>query len=165
VEIDKVKELVELMVDHNLSSIALRDGDEEITLRRAGENGAVVPTYDMVAPRILPMGADVGSPPVAAASAVSADSGVVDDVSSKNDESTVIPSPMVGTLYSSPNPDAPLFVQVGTRVTPDTVVCIIEAMKVFNEIRAEISGVIEQILVANEQAVEYGQPLFSVRPD
>jgi acetyl-CoA carboxylase biotin carboxyl carrier protein len=72
---------------------------------------------------------------------------------------------MVGTFYEAPSPEAAVFVEVGDHVSEDTVVCIIEAMKVFNEIRAEMSGTIEKILVKNAQAVEFGQPMFVVRPD
>jgi len=75
-----------------------------------------------------------------------------------------IESPMVGTFYSSPNPDAPAFVSVGSSVSPDTVVCLIEAMKVFNEIKAEVAGTVERVLVNNGDAVEFGQKLFLVRP-
>jgi acetyl-CoA carboxylase biotin carboxyl carrier protein len=71
---------------------------------------------------------------------------------------------MVGTYYASPDPDSPPFVQIGSEVTPDTAVCIIEAMKVFNEIKAEVSGSIERILAHNQDAVEFGQPLMLVRP-
>jgi acetyl-CoA carboxylase biotin carboxyl carrier protein len=71
---------------------------------------------------------------------------------------------MVGTFYSASDPEAPPFVSVGTEVEPDTAVCIIEAMKVFNEIKSEVSGTIERILVQNQQAVEFGQPLMLVRP-
>jgi len=71
---------------------------------------------------------------------------------------------MVGTFYSAPDPDSPAFVQIGSQVGPDTPVCIIEAMKVFNEIKAEVSGTIERILVKDEQAVEFGQPLMLVKP-
>jgi len=71
---------------------------------------------------------------------------------------------MVGTFYANPEPESPPFVQIGAEIDPDTTVCIIEAMKVFNEIKAEVSGIIERILVHNEQAVEYGQPLMLVRP-
>jgi acetyl-CoA carboxylase biotin carboxyl carrier protein len=73
-----------------------------------------------------------------------------------------IPSPMVGTFYRSPSPDAPPFIQIGSVVNPDTVVCILEAMKVMNEIKAGISGKVTEILVENAQAVEFGQPLFRV---
>ena len=72
---------------------------------------------------------------------------------------------MVGTFYASPDPDSYSFVKVGSRVQSDTIVCIVEAMKVFNEIKAEASGVIDRILVKNEQAIEYGQPLFLVRTE
>ncbi len=74
-----------------------------------------------------------------------------------------IESPMVGTFYAKPNPDAAPFVSVGTRVTPDTVVCLIEAMKIFNEIKAECAGTIERVLVDSGDPVEFGQPLFQVR--
>jgi len=73
-------------------------------------------------------------------------------------------SPMVGTLYRAPSPDAPPFAEVGTRVTPESVVCIIEAMKLMNEIKAEVSGRIVRVLVENGQPVEYNQPLFEVEP-
>jgi acetyl-CoA carboxylase biotin carboxyl carrier protein len=75
-----------------------------------------------------------------------------------------IDSPMVGTLYLAANPDSPPFVKPGAQVTPDTVVCLIEAMKVFNEIKAEKTGILEQILVKNGEAVEFGQKLFALRP-
>jgi acetyl-CoA carboxylase biotin carboxyl carrier protein len=76
-----------------------------------------------------------------------------------------IRSPMVGTFYTASGPDAEAFVKVGDHVTEESVVCVIEAMKVFNEIRAEVSGTIETVFVRNAQAVEFGQPLFAVRPD
>jgi acetyl-CoA carboxylase biotin carboxyl carrier protein len=72
---------------------------------------------------------------------------------------------MVGTFYEAPSPEADPFVQVGDHVTEDSIVCVIEAMKVFNEIRAEMSGTIEKVLVKNAQAVEFGAPMFVVRPD
>ncbi|MFZ2873651.1 MAG: biotin/lipoyl-containing protein, partial [Phycisphaerales bacterium] len=75
-----------------------------------------------------------------------------------------IDSPMVGTVYLAPNPDAAPFVKIGQRVSKDTVVCLIEAMKVFNEIKAEKDGVVEQILVSNSAAIEFGQKLFAIRP-
>jgi acetyl-CoA carboxylase biotin carboxyl carrier protein len=81
-----------------------------------------------------------------------------------DDEFLTITSPMVGTFYASSDPDASPYVTIGSPVEPETIVCIIEAMKVFNEIKAGVSGTIEQVLVRNEQAVEYGQPLFRVRP-
>lgn len=75
-----------------------------------------------------------------------------------------IKSPMIGTFYRSPSPDSASYVEIGTEVGPDTVVCIIEAMKVMNEIKAEVKGVISQVLLENAKPVEYGQPLFKIRP-
>jgi acetyl-CoA carboxylase biotin carboxyl carrier protein len=82
-----------------------------------------------------------------------------------DDDTAKITSPMVGTFYTAANPDADPFVRPGTRVGPDDVVCVVEAMKVFNEIKAETAGVIDKVLVANGQAIEFGQPLFTVRPE
>ena len=80
-------------------------------------------------------------------------------------EGVAIESPMVGTFYGSPDPESPPFINVGDKVTPDTVVCIVEAMKVFSEIKAECSGTVTEISVNNGDAVEYGQVLFRVKPD
>ncbi len=157
-EIDKVKELVRLMVDNELSSISIRNGGEEITLRRPGkaEVGPAVVEHVVAAP-ILPVTGGGGVEPQPAAG--------VEAAAEADADADLIPirSPMVGTYYSSANPDASSFVQVGDKIRADSVVCIIEAMKVFNEIRAEVVGVIERILVGNEEAIEYGQPLFLVR--
>ncbi len=146
------------MVDNELSSISLRDGSEEITLKRPSENGIASggdhSPMAMMPPQLAMMPAPAVALPQGDSPVMPAD-----------DKNTVIESPMVGTFYASPNPEAESFVGIGTRVSPTTPVCIIEAMKVFNEICAEVSGTIEKILVTNQQAVEYGQPLFSVRPD
>jgi acetyl-CoA carboxylase biotin carboxyl carrier protein len=84
--------------------------------------------------------------------------------SATSDKHVTIKSPMVGTFFSSPNPDSPTFVKVGDHVGPETVVCIIEAMKVFNEIPAEVTGQVVAMLVANGEPVEFGQPLFKIDP-
>ncbi len=135
-----------MMIAHDLVELSLRDGDVEVNLRRPQGN----PSAEVL----------TGSPPdtVAAVTAGAADA---EEVGTFVD----IESPMVGTFYVSPDPDSPPFVKVGSRVQADTIVCIVEAMKVFNEIKAEVSGVIDRILVKNEQAIEYGQPLFSVRTE
>jgi len=82
-----------------------------------------------------------------------------------DDKLAGIKSPIIGTFYSSPSPDSPAYVKVGDHVTADTVVCIIEAMKVMNEIKAELAGTVEKVMITNGQTVEYGQVLFKVRPD
>lgn len=155
-DIDQVKELVRLMVDNDLSSISLRDGGQEITLHRPSHNHAAHVRDDPGAGAVLTATsptAPLSAAPPAASTGAAVDDGLV-----------AILSPMVGTFYTRSAPEAPPFVQMGSPVTPQTVVCIIEAMKVFNEIHADVSGSIEKILVGNERPVEYGQPLFMVRP-
>ena len=158
-DVDKIKELVRLMVDNDLAEISLRDGTEEVNLKRPGVNASPTapPVVDAtpLAPAIpsVPPAPGPAEAPPPEEPAPAADEGLVP-----------IRSPMVGTYYSSPDPDSPPFVQAGTQVTPETVVCIVEAMKVFNEIKAELSGTVVKVLVKNEDAVEYGQELYLVRP-
>ena len=107
--------------------------------------------------------APVAAPPVAPLAAAAPPAPVANEAPAENLDA--VKSPMVGTLYLASDPNTPAFVSVGSKVTPTTVVCIIEAMKVFNEIQAEISGTIVEILVNNEDPVEFGQPMFAVRPN
>ncbi len=153
-DIEKIRQLVEMMIANDLVEISLRDGDVEVKLRRptaATAEGVPVVTAQTMAGSAVPVvpGALSG----AGAAAETDDTELVE-----------IKSPMVGTFYFAPDPDSPPFVQVGSRVSQSTVVCIVEAMKVFNEIKAEVSGAIEKVLIKNEQPVEYGQPMFLVRP-
>lgn len=146
-DIAKLKELVALMSQHDLVEIELKDDKQGVSIKRGGASLAPVITH--TAPvHAAPAPAPAPSPAAAAAPA-------------SNHQH--IESPMVGTCYLAPNPDAAPFVKVGMNVTPDTVVCLIEAMKVFNEIKAEKSGVVEQVLIKNGQAVEFGQKLFAIR--
>ena len=155
-DIDKIQQLVAMMVANDLVEISLRDGEEEVTLRRPNPMaGAVLPASNVAVDSERPS-ADA-TPPVAGALAEA-------DDQTDDDALVHIPAPMVGTLYTAPDPDSSPFVEVGSEVGPDTVVCILEAMKVFNEIKAEIAGTIERILIKNAEAVEYGQPLFAVIP-
>jgi acetyl-CoA carboxylase biotin carboxyl carrier protein len=156
VEIDKLRELVAMMVEHELTEIELRDGEETIVLKRGGGAG-VTPLVSVApathaGPATPPPGVPTAAEAAPPAPAHEPDDGLV-----------AIPSPMVGTFYAAPDPESPPFVGVGASVDPDTVVCVIEAMKVFNEIKANVAGTIEKVLVRNETAVEYGQPLFLVR--
>jgi acetyl-CoA carboxylase biotin carboxyl carrier protein len=148
-DIEQVRQLVELMKEHDLTELLVRDGDRRIVLRR-GASGQVV-----VAPPVMPAAPIVPAPaaPPTGPAAATEDPGLVP-----------IRSPMVGTFYAAPDPDSKPYVSPGSEVGPDTVVCIIEAMKVFNEIKAEVAGTIEKVMVQNAQAVEFGQPLFMVRP-
>ena len=150
-DVKKVRRLVELMREFDLSVLDLTQGDQRIRLRRGAEP-------------IVMAGAAVSVPSPSAAAPGTAQSSVplpkppIDDAG----DTVVIKSPMVGTFYTSPSPEAPPFVKIGDRVGPETTVCIIEAMKVFNEIPAEVSGTIAAILVTRGDPVEFGQPLFKV---
>ncbi|MHC4235430.1 MAG: acetyl-CoA carboxylase biotin carboxyl carrier protein [Planctomycetota bacterium] len=153
VDLKMIEELVQLMIDHALTEISLRDGAEEVNLKRPGPGAPVSSSADPRPAAGNPHAApEPGANKPAPSSEPSPDDGLVP-----------IRSPMVGTFYSASHPETPPYVQVGSRVTPDTVVCVVEAMKVFNEIKAEVSGTVEQLLAENEQAVEYGQELFLVR--
>lgn len=155
-DIEKIKQLIDMMVSNDLVEISLRDGDLEVNLRRPTVGaGDGVP---MIVGQPAPAAPQVAAQPHAAppAGAGGGDAGADDDL-------IEITSPMVGTFYASADPDSPPFVKAGAHISADSVVCIIEAMKVFNEIKAEVTGTIERVLVKNQQPVEFGQPLFLVR--
>jgi acetyl-CoA carboxylase biotin carboxyl carrier protein len=146
--LDRIRKLVELMKEHDLGEVDLQQDKQKIRLTR-GSAGTPVVGY----PPAMP----ANQPPASAPSSESDEKG-------KGDPANIltIESPMVGTYYSKPNPDSPDFLKVGQSISPETVVCIIEAMKVFNEINAEISGKIVEILVKNEEPVDFGKALFKV---
>ena len=159
IDIRKLKELVKLMVGNDLTELDLRDSEEQVTLRRHGVNQA---------PQVIvgsgARAAGAGSGSMQPAAAPTAAAGV--EVAAVVDENLLkIESPMVGTFYTAANPEAPPFVRVGAQVEPDTVVCLIEAMKIFNEIKAECTGTIEKVLVESAESVEFGQAMFLVRPN
>ncbi len=149
-DIRKLKELVRLMVNNDLTELDLRDAEQQVTLRRHGPGGA---PQVVTAPAAL-----MSSAPAAAAAA-----GATAVAATLDPDLPTIDSPMVGTFYAAPNPDSPPFVNVGDSIGPETVVCLVEAMKIFNEIKAECSGNIEKVMVSNGESVEFGQPLFKVR--
>jgi acetyl-CoA carboxylase biotin carboxyl carrier protein len=149
IDISKLKELVSLMTSNDLTEVEVKGDKESITIKRSGP--AAAPVIQYAPAPVQHMSQPAAAPPAAATVAPAAGSGVH------------IESPMVGTFYATPNPDAGPFVKVGQSVTPDTVVCIIEAMKVFNEIKAEKAGIVESVLVKNGQSVEFGQKLFALK--
>jgi acetyl-CoA carboxylase biotin carboxyl carrier protein len=153
-DVARIRQLVELMKEHELQEIDLRESDQRIRLARAG--AGMQPTYSVIAPPIAATGPPASSPAISAAASASG-AAVADGPHIKT-----INSPMVGTFYSKANPNSPPFVKVGDTVNPETVVCIIEAMKVFNEISAEIKGKIVAVLVDSETPVDFGRPLFKV---
>jgi acetyl-CoA carboxylase biotin carboxyl carrier protein len=146
-QIDRIRQLVELMEQHGLSEIDLRHEQQRIRLRRGPDDTAA--TVPSVSP--------VPAPPSPPVPLVGAGQRADDDA-----HVVLIKSPMVGTFYGRPHPDAETFVKVGDRISSDTTVCIIEAMKVFNEIPAEVSGTIVAILAEDEEPVEFGKPLFKI---
>jgi acetyl-CoA carboxylase biotin carboxyl carrier protein len=170
IDIRKLKELVRLMVENDLSELDLKDQEETVAIKR-GPTGTTVNhqpvIYQGAGPAMGAIPARHAAPAhdhdsdhaSAAAPAAPAAGGGAGDAGLP-----AIESPMVGTFYSSPNPDAAPFVTVGSAVAPDTVICLIEAMKVFNEIKAERAGTIERVLVNNGDAVEFGQKLFLIKP-
>jgi len=150
-DVKKVRLLIELMKEHELSELDLRQADNRVRIRRGGE----VVTYSAPAVAMAPAPAPLPAPGSAAPAPVDA----------AESRMLVIKSPMVGTFYKASGPDTPTFVKVGDRIGPEKTVCIIEAMKVFNEIPAGISGQVVAILVENGAAVEFGQPLMKVDPE
>ena len=147
IDLKKLEKLINMMADHDLTEIELDDGTEKVQLKRGSAIGpvqVVAPAAAAAPAPAAPAAAPAASTPAPAAGGPSID------------------SPMVGTFYSASNPDSPAFVKPGDSVTADTVVCIIEAMKVFNEIKAEKAGKIKAVLVQNGDAVEFGQALYEL---
>jgi acetyl-CoA carboxylase biotin carboxyl carrier protein len=170
IDIRKLKELVRLMVENDLTELDLRDEQETVTVKRPGLH---VPPQVVAAP-VLHSAAHVpaaaAAPAVAAAAPAAAPASPAAAPASPAaapaaEKLPAIESPMVGTFYASPGPDKAPFISVGAKVGPDTTVCLIEAMKIFNEIKAETSGTVEEVLVKSGQPVEFGQPLFRIRPN
>lgn len=157
IDVDEIRRLLELMSEHEVEELEIEQEELAVRLRKAGAGA-----YAQVPPPPPPQPA-VPQPATAAGPATP---GPASPEAALEDEGLVtINSPMVGTFYAAPSPDADAFVAVGDHVTEETVVCVVEAMKVFNEIRAETSGTIEKILATNADPVEFGQPMFAVRPD
>jgi acetyl-CoA carboxylase biotin carboxyl carrier protein len=142
-ELKKVKELIDIMKENDLMELEVVDGDSKIHLKRPGSAAPVVTSVPMQAPVA----------PVAPAAEVKEDDNLIN-----------VTSPIVGTFYQAASPDSEPFVKVGDTVNAESVVCIVEAMKVMNEIKAEASGTVVQICCKDGQAIEFGQVLFKLRP-
>jgi acetyl-CoA carboxylase biotin carboxyl carrier protein len=154
VDLKDIKAIIDLMKKNSITEFELERQDSKIRLKRGFNGSTNVPaSYEdsVPLPSIQPMAAAPAAAPVG--STAVAVTGEVE-----------IKSPMIGTFYRAPSPEAASYIEIGSEVNPDTVVCIIEAMKVMNEIKAETKGVITQVLVENAKPVEFGQPLFKVRP-
>ena len=157
-KLDEIKSIVKLMSENDLTEFKIESEDMHLCIRRGSSAGSSAAAAQVVQPQTIPTVAApvaVAVPPPAAAAAPAPAS-----PSAAPDKSKIIESPIVGTFYRSATPGSDAFVKVGSKVEADQTVCIIEAMKVMNEIKAEKSGVIKEILVENGEPVEFGQPLF-----
>jgi len=150
--VDEIRELIQLATETGIAELEVQRGEDRVRIRRAvaaGQEILVAPAVPAVA--LAPSPTAVGSPR--------------ESLEKPPDPNVVlVKSPIVGTYYESPSPGAPPFVRVGERVQPGKVLCIIESMKLMNEIEAETAGIVESKLVLNGQPVEYGEALFAVRP-
>ena len=162
VNMDELRELITLMRDNGLAELELEREDFRVRLRResASDSSHAAPPPPVPAPGPAPVAAPAPAPAPAATHPVSQ----ATTAASQDQDLHIIPSPIVGTFYRSPSPNADPFVKIGSNVEHDSVVCIIEAMKLMNEIQAESSGEVVKIYVENGQPVEYGQPLFGIKP-
>ncbi len=159
IDLKKIKELIEIMKQNGLEELEIKQDDDKIYLKRCQPQPPQAVTalpimkQEFGTAAAVPQGAESLSRPGA-------------EQSAPHEEDLVeITSPIVGTFYAKSSPDSEPYVEVGSQVGPQTIVCIIEAMKVMNEIKAEASGTIAEVLITDGQAVEYGQVLFKVRPD
>jgi acetyl-CoA carboxylase biotin carboxyl carrier protein len=153
VDLKDIKAIIDLMKKNSVTEFELEKQDFKIRLKRGPNGGGTAASYEDApsvamaqSPPAIPVAVAPPQPPVPVSNELE------------------IKSPMIGTFYRAPSPEAGPYVEVGVEVNPDTVVCIIEAMKVMNEIKAEAKGVITQVTVENAKPVEYGQPLFKIRP-
>ena len=152
-DIRKIKKLIELLEDSSLTEMEITEGEEKVRLSRKTKQQIVsVPTAQTTPVAAAP------SEPAPVISAATTETVSAADTSN----GTFIRSPMVGTFYSSPSPDAGPFVRVGEKVSVGDVVCIVEAMKMFNQIESEVEGTIKRVLVESGQPVEFDEPLFEI---
>ncbi len=162
--IDEIKELIHVLQETGIAELEVQRGDNRVRIRRATS----LPSQDVLVPAVLPMTMSGAAQP-ALHSATSAAAAIAppDEASSEpagSEDDVVVKSPIVGTYYDSPAPGAATFVKVGDRVEPKRVLCIIESMKLMNEIEAEVAGIVTGKLVENGRPVEYGESLFTIRP-
>jgi acetyl-CoA carboxylase biotin carboxyl carrier protein len=167
-DLKEIKSVIDLMTKAGLSEFELEKGDFKLRVKR-GPNGELSSSSTGAGPTVVhhhaPVGAFHAAAPVAQAALPVAVAPIVAASAAAEDSGLAqIVSPMVGTFYTAPSPESPPYISVGQEVQEGTVVCIIEAMKVMNEIKAEMKGVIVEVLAQNGKPVEFGKPLFAVRP-
>ncbi len=153
-DLKQIHELIKIINKSNIGEISIEDKDGKVTIKQKEEpvvTLAAAPSHQVYTAAPAPVAAPAPAAPAVAPAP-------------KADNLITIKSPMIGTFYRRPSPDKPIFAEIGTEVAPGKVVCIIEAMKLFNEIESEVSGTIVKILVDDASPVEYDQPLFLVEP-
>lgn len=149
-DLRKLKKLIDLVEESGISELELTEGEEKVRISRAMMQSAAPVTHYVTAPQQAAAAAPAPSAPAAAPAAPAVEDG------------QIVKSPMVGTFYRASSPDAKAFVDVGSSVSSGDTLCIIEAMKLLNEIESDYSGVVKKIFVENGQPVEYGEPLFLI---
>jgi len=160
-DLKEIKSIIDLMTRNGLSEFELEKGDVKLRVKR-GPSGEWISSATSTPSSAPPPAAAATPQAIPAPAAPSAPVAAAPPAAAPTPGPQIV-SPMVGTFYRSPSPDSPSYVEVGQEVQEDTVVCIIEAMKVMNEIKAEVSGVIVEVLAQNGKPVEFGKPLFSLR--
>lgn len=157
-ELKEIKELIKLVSEMGVSEVEVERGDFKVSIKKNEEKTTIIqaapPVVQAVAPAQIPMATPAAAPTAPPAT----------PHTPSNSNLITIKSPMIGTFYKSASPDKPAFVNVGDEIKPGKVLCIVEAMKLFNEIESEVSGRIVKVLVENASPVEYDQPLFLVEP-
>ncbi|QGJ69259.1 Acetyl-CoA carboxylase biotin carboxyl carrier protein subunit [Planctomycetales bacterium 10988] len=156
-DIRNFRRLVKIMQDYEVNELSVKRGDRRMRVRRGAPVAPIAPIAS--AQPLPPAAAPASSAPASATPAAPAETPAADD------NHLLIKAEAIGTFYSAPDPDSPAFVKVGDHVGPETIVCLIEAMKVFNEVSAQVSGKVVSILVNNGDPVEFGQPLFKIDPN
>jgi acetyl-CoA carboxylase biotin carboxyl carrier protein len=155
-DLERIESLLKLLSAHDVSEFHYRDGEQNLRLRLGPPPAPASPVTHLTASAPAPVAPPVHAPeapPAAKAPAAASDAGLV-----------IVSSPMVGTFYRSPSPGAPNFVDVGQAVAKGKTLCIVEAMKLMNEIESEVNGVVVEIMLENAQPVQFGQPLLKIRP-
>jgi len=156
----ELKELIEFLIEKDIAEFELERGDVKVRIKRAGERTIV---HDHGEPRFYAVPAAPAAAPELGAVPVTASAPAAKEAAPKEDFH-VVKSPIVGTYYEAPSPGAPPFVKVGDSVEEGQVLCIVEAMKLLNEIECDVAGEIVKMLASNGQPIEYGQELFAIRP-
>ena len=154
-DIRKVKKLIEMLEESQLNEIEIKEGEESVKLVKA----TTVPVQEQIVTSNI---AATASQPVAMNEVAPVESDTKESTDPETISGKTIDSPMVGTFYAAPNPGAKDFVSVGDKISEGDVLCIIEAMKMMNEVKADSSGIIKQVLIENAEPVEFGQPLFVI---